>query len=149
MRRIANDLFDELRREVDRSRRRDHPVTLVRVELEPARAELRARRELRQAARRVEGIVRTTDSVWTHGHAVYVLLPETDRDAAGALVSRLWLDMPDLLRLQELRMACFPWDGLTPNALRAAVERVPRVAEERPSGAAPPAAAQPVKPERV
>jgi hypothetical protein len=140
MSRITDDPFDELRREIDRSRRGDHAATLVCVESSVVGAGWRARHELERIVGRLEAMVRTIDSVWLHHHAVYLLLPETDREAAEALVSRLWRETPDLLPFERLRMACFPRDGLTPNALRQAVAHSPREREarvERPLGAAP------------
>ena len=51
---------------------------------------------------------------------MYILLPETSRGAADALVSRLATVAPELLP-GDVRMATFPDDGLTSGALISAV----------------------------
>ncbi|QEC49147.1 hypothetical protein FSW04_17230 [Baekduia soli] len=139
MPRVTDDPWDELRREIDRSRRGDHKATLLRVESGTVGSGWRARRALTGAAARLEETLRSIDTVWVHRDALYVLLPETDQDAAEALVSRLWRDVPDLLPFDGLRMACFPAHGVTPNALRAAVERQPEGRTERVRGTSAPA----------
>ena len=48
----------------------------------------RARRELNGIAQRLQGLLRTIDCIWLQRDAVYVLLPEADRDAVEALMAR-------------------------------------------------------------
>jgi hypothetical protein len=128
---LHDEPWKELRREIDRSRRFDHGVTLMRAELP---APVNGRRGLRrqtQVLARLQGALRTIDSVWADGDAVYVLLPETEREAAELVVSRLWRELPQLLAFEELRMASFPADGLTAEALRTWVDRAPETARRR------------------
>ena len=68
--------------------------------------------------------MRSVDSIWVdhegHLHAV----AESDRDAAHGLLDRLRDAAPDAVPAGDaVRLACFPEDGLTANALRAAVGR--------------------------
>ena len=123
--------WSELRREIDRSRRFDHGVTLLRAEPPAPVAGWRGQRRHAHALERLERALRTIDSVWADGEAIYMMLPETDREAAEVVVSRLWRELPDLLAFEALRMASFPAEGLTAEALRAAVDRTPESARGR------------------
>lgn len=128
---LHDEPWKELRREIDRSRRFDHGVTLMRAELPDPGTRRRGLRRQAQSLARLQDALRTIDSVWADGEAVYMLLPETEREAAEALVSRLWREQPQLLAFEELRMASFPVDGLTAEALRAWVDRAPETARRR------------------
>jgi hypothetical protein len=104
----------DFHRELIRARRRAHPLALVRL---PSAAP--EPRSLLDVLARVRGSLRRADAAWVDGSDVYVLLPETSREAAG----------PALARLTELgfvaertpRLAVFPEDGLTSGALIAAL----------------------------
>ncbi|MEA2340947.1 MAG: hypothetical protein QOG11_1024 [Solirubrobacteraceae bacterium] len=122
------DPWHALRHEVDRSRRHGHPAALVRIApaTASASADRRARRELNGIAQRLQGLLRTIDCIWLQKDAVYVLLPEADRDSVEALIARLRRVAPGLLPAGGVTMACFPEDGLTANALRATVSEVPK-----------------------
>lgn len=103
-----------LRREVDRSRRHSHPLALVRLPVASAR-------DLERAKGDVAGIVRTVDAVWVEPDAVMVLLPEADRTGAEGFLGRMRATASAFVVLDELRLACFPEDGLTADALHVAV----------------------------
>lgn len=137
---LHDEPWVELRREIDRSRRFDHGVTLMRAELPSPAGGRRGLRRHAQILARLQGALRTIDSVWTDGDAVYMLLPETEREAAEQVVSRLWRELPQVLAFEELRMASFPVDGLTSEALRASVERAPEAAGRRHRWSREPAA---------
>src|SRR5680860_1855377 len=70
-------------------------------------------------------MMRSTDHWWLDGSALHLLLPETGRTEAEQLVQRLRgaMQLPT-----DVRLAVFPFDGLTPGALRAALD----ACEERP-----------------
>jgi hypothetical protein len=128
---IHDEPWGELRREIDRSRRFDHGVTLLRAEPPVPVTGWRGQRRHAQTLARLRGALRTIDSVWADGEAIYLLLPETDRGAAELVVSRLWRELPQLLAFEALRMASFPADGVTSEALRACVDRAPETARGR------------------
>jgi len=127
------DAWDTLRREIDRSRRYRHPVTLIRVQPPaPAAPSPRPRREVRvrrgadplldvvEAMRRT---LRSGDAAWSERGELFVVLAETDGPAAGALVSRLRSCADGVLAEASIQLASFPEDGLTIGALRAVIAR--------------------------
>jgi hypothetical protein len=69
--------------------------------------------------------VRTGDVAWSEGSALYVLLPETDRTGADAVVERFRRTARAVAGDADVRVASFPEQGLTDHALRAAVTRRP------------------------
>jgi hypothetical protein len=129
------------RRELERSRRYGHPLALVRVVPITARHEAaapvrlgrraragRAGRAGRDAAAELvlalRGTLRDIDAVWTDRRGVFLLLPETDVDAGRSLVARLrGGEQPFLTAEDDVRVGAFPADGLTLEALIAAVTR--------------------------
>ena len=95
------DVWDDLRREIARSRRYGHEFALIRI---PARDATSARRSRwsrpgrpRDAAHVLRSLVRTLDYVWTSNGALYVLLPESDRGAGVRLLARIRETAPELL----------------------------------------------------
>jgi hypothetical protein len=131
-----NDPWLALRREIDRSRRHGHPATLLRVPPPGSANDRRLRRELSQVTERLREALRSVDSVWAQRDGVYALLPETDRDAVESLLARLRRECTGLIPAEGLGIACFPEDGLTANALRAAVEQ-PALGRRTTGGAIP------------
>lgn len=119
-RRAYEDPWATLRREVDRSRRHGRPLALLR--LGPPHHSRLARHALVSAVRALRGSLRGVDSVWLDRHGILLLLPETDRAAAGAVMERLPTVVP-AVTATRVSLVCFPEDGLTANALRAAVGR--------------------------
>jgi hypothetical protein len=113
--RIERDLgWRQFHREVIRSRRAAHPLTLLRIAGagdEPS-AVLSALADVRAGLRRA-------DIAWADEHDLYAMLPETAREAAEPVVQRL----ESLGHAgASVRLAAFPADGLTTGALIAAVE---------------------------
>ncbi len=120
------DVWDDLRREIARSRRYGHEFALIRI---PARDATSARRSRwsrpgrpRDAAHVLRSLVRTLDYVWTSNGALYVLLPESDRGAGVRLLARIRETAPELLPEHGVRLAAFPADGVTSGALLKDVE---------------------------
>jgi hypothetical protein len=134
------DPWDALRLEIDRSRRYRHPVTLVRVAPRVARDARRrhgARDPLAPVVDAVRACLRGGDSVWREGDAIFLVLPETERSSADALLARIRGCAPSLLADADMRAAGFPEDGLTCHAVRAAVLAPPPAHARRPIPAMP------------
>jgi hypothetical protein len=149
---VPGGFWPAVEREIDRCRRYRHPLSLVRVAghgsagLDPIAP--RSRREGRTGLRRrdrrtdlaveLRATLRSGDTAWRHGAAVYVLAPETDAVAAEALVARI---RPVAVRLlgapADIRLAAFPEHGVTAHGLRRALEaREPRFAARPSAGRA-------------
>jgi hypothetical protein len=131
------------RRELERSRRYGHPLALVRVvpirtrhddEAAPTASTVRlgrrarAGRAGRDAAAELVLALRDTlrdiDAVWTDRRGVFLLLPESDVEGGRSLVTRLrGGERPFLTAEDDVRVGAFPADGLTLDALIAAVTR--------------------------
>lgn len=109
----------EFRRELRRSRRSVLPMTLLRLR-GPADPEAAAEMDLEAVSRRFHEHLRLVDRTWVDDGSVYILLPESTRAAADALLARLGTAVPDLM-VHDLRLATFPDDGLTSGALISAV----------------------------
>jgi hypothetical protein len=65
--------------------------------------------------------IRSIDKVWLVGRSLYVLLPETDRKGALALIARLERESSGLMSARSASAVSFPEDGLTPFALIASL----------------------------
>ena len=137
----TEDAWMLARRELERSRRYGHPLALVRiVPLQPMRmsadagAEARSSRRARadraagRAAADLVAALRETlreiDAVWSDRRGVFMLLPESDATSGHALVRRLRTgERPLLTGEDDVRVGAFPADGLTLDAMIAAVTR--------------------------
>jgi hypothetical protein len=134
----TEDAWMLARRELERSRRYGHPLALVRiVPLQPMRmsadagAEARSSRRARAAGRAAADLVaalretlREIDAVWSDRRGVFMLLPESDATSGQALVGRLRTgERPLLTGEDDVRVGAFPADGLTLDAMIAAVTR--------------------------
>jgi hypothetical protein len=136
----SEDPWNAVSRELDRSRRYRHPLTVVRISPgePPGHRSLaaRARREGRSGRRAdplalavaaVRRAVRSGDCAWTDEGAVYVLLPETDARGAEVMVGRVRAAFPAMAAEADVRIASFPEHALTERGLRTAVSgREPR-----------------------
>jgi hypothetical protein len=118
--------WNELRRELDRSRRFGHEFVLMRME----RIHRNGEGDV-DLARKLRARLRSIDTVWGVRRKAFVLLPESDRDAAIGLLARLQRESPGLLP-DKVRLAAFPADGLTGGALLELLDK-PAVAAERPT----------------
>jgi hypothetical protein len=103
----AGDTWAELRLEIARSRRFGRPFGLIRIE--------------GKTVPRLGAALRSIDRAWTVDRVTYLLLPETDRDAAQAVRGRLLRESPEALASCSLSVAAFPEDGLTSGALLKAL----------------------------
>ena len=137
----TEDAWILARRELERSRRYGHPLALVRiVPLQPMRTSLDAGPDARSSRRarpdRLAGraaadlvsalreTLREIDAVWSDRRGVFMLLPESDAPAGQALVRRLHDgERPLLTGEDDVRVGAFPDDGLTLDAMIAAVTR--------------------------
>jgi hypothetical protein len=106
----------ELRRELDRSRRAGYPLGLVRLARPPARR-WDMRHLFEPSAESARALLRSSDTVWIDGGALYAMLPDTSSEGAGRVVERLLAS----LSLGEVRVAvtAFPEDGWTSEVLVA------------------------------
>jgi hypothetical protein len=109
----------EFRRELRRSRRSVRPMTLLRLR-GPADPDDALEADLEGMSRSLHGHLRLVDRTWVDDGSVYVLLPESTRAAADAMLGRLRVVAPELI-VDDLRLATFPDDGLTSGALISAV----------------------------
>lgn len=90
---------------------------------------------------RLRTTIRSADTAWVERGSVYVLLTESDREAALGLLARLGgAQLQALTSGDDVRVACFPQDGITANALRAVVRRRPGGSGSRTRAGAPAAA---------
>lgn len=103
--------WNELRRELERSRRFGHEFVLIRMERTH-----RSSQGTVDLVRKLPARLRSSDSVWGAHKNTFVLLPEAHRDVGVALIARLRRESPGLLPA-DVRLASFPTDGLTRGAL--------------------------------
>lgn len=113
------DMRDRLTEELYRSRRRGHPLALVRLALSD---DLEVHQELRAH-------IRQMDHIEIDGERASLLLPEASRSEAERLVGRLHAAVPAAFRDSTPVIAVFPEDGVTERALAAAVGGRPFFAE--------------------
>jgi hypothetical protein len=106
----------ELRRELDRSRRAARPMGLLRIARPP-----RSRRDGpsvdQDAAAAAADLLRSSDTVWIDGGALYALLPESSGWGTRAAVDRVL----GSLSIGEVHatVSAFPEDGWTSEVLLA------------------------------
>jgi hypothetical protein len=105
------DGWNELRRELDRSRRFGHEFVLMRMD----RIHSNGSGDV-DLVQKLPNRLRSIDRVWGVRKQTFVLLPEAGRDVAVALIARLRRESPGLLPA-VVRLAAFPADGLTGGAL--------------------------------
>lgn len=107
VRRLPNRPDEALHRELSRARRYGHCMVLVRIPCDDDDG-------VRLVAR-----LRGTDEAWWSQGALVVLLPETDEEGAAQVIARAG----DLVDPDRVRVVAFPEDGLTADALLAALKR--------------------------
>lgn len=107
-------LLAALAAELDRARRRPHPVSLLHLALKPNRS----------AWTGLEQALRSTEVVQIADGAALIVMPAAPRSEAEALVARLQRECPTAVG-EEYRIATFPDDGVTEHALIAAVSGQP------------------------
>ena len=128
----AGRSWDELRRELDRSRRFERRFVLMRI---PAGDALDPSGRT-SAPKGVLGllpvVLRSIDQAWTIEGNVMAVLPESTRDSAMALITRLRSTVPDPSVLDGIEIAEFPEDGVTIGALVANLRTPPASGESAP-----------------
>jgi hypothetical protein len=111
----------EFRRELRRARRGGRPLTILRIAGDELPADgADGRTDLGMHARALGLRLRIVDRTWVDDGSIYVLLPESPRVAADALIERIRADMPQELP-ERIRVATFPENGLTSGAIIAAL----------------------------
>jgi hypothetical protein len=126
--------FEDLEREVNRSRRFGHAFFLARIPCPRGSAEADGWRERTLAL--LISLVRNVDTVWSDGTDVYLLLPESDRAMGTAALARIREPLSRVLDGQERERISFvvfaPDECPTSRALLAALHPRARTAETRP-----------------
>jgi hypothetical protein len=121
----AHGSFEDLGREVSRSRRFGHPFVLARVPLARSGAEADRRDERTLAL--LGSLIRSVDRVWFDGKDVYLLFPESDRAMGTTALARLRGPLSQVLSEKELdgiTLAVFALDECpTSGALLSALRR--------------------------
>jgi hypothetical protein len=113
----AESGWAEFRREMRRARRGVKALTILRVPMADASTD---QAELEDRSGALASHLRLVDRTWVDDGSIYVLLPESPKPAAVALLSRVRAQIPGLLP-DDIRVATFPDDGLTSGAIIAAV----------------------------
>lgn len=117
--------FEDLEREIVRSRRFGHSFVLARFPCSRDGAEANGWQEPTLAA--LASLVRAVDRIWSDGDSVYLLLPESDRSSGGAALARLREPLSEVLsedELKEIRSVVFaPGECPTSRALLSALNR--------------------------
>jgi len=111
---------ESVSRELYRSRRYGRQMALVGV---PAGE--------KATMRLIQRSVRLLDQVWLDREQVYILLPEGDREEAEGLLTRLASADPIMVDVEAARLAVFPEDALTTEALIQAVRPVEKLQAPR------------------
>jgi hypothetical protein len=119
--------WEDLQREIDRSRRYEHSFSIVRLasRATTGRASVgqhgERRAELEQRALSLGVLLRKIDRVWVDGEDIYLLLPEGGRAMAESMLDRLSEPLAALMPDCKAAIAAFPDDGLSKGALLAAL----------------------------
>jgi hypothetical protein len=114
----STTLVSLLTLELERGRRHEHPLSVVRVPVGDDRLDLDALR----------GQLRTIDSAVADGDSVYLVLPGADAAAAEGCIERLATTMPGSFVARTARHASFPDDGVTIAGLLAVLRGAPPAA---------------------
>ena len=133
--------WEDLRRELNRSRRYERCFTLIRIAL-PAETDRRRRFRGRSgpngSLRAVAALVRSVDGVWTDETDLYLLLPECDRTTGERTLARIESSLAGVLPAgSTIMVASFPEDGRTSGALLNALHGRPIETIEAPPEPAP------------
>ena len=128
------DLWSEIGEELDRSRRFHRDFSLIRIGT-PSGAQKRASGDVQV----ISSALRSIDRAWAVDDAYLIMLPESTREQAEALVERIrvhpLLDLSDA----SITIASFPGDGVTSGALLSALRGGLVVTDRQAAGAGTPA----------
>jgi hypothetical protein len=135
---VRHGSFEDLEREVSRSRRFGRPFFLARVPL--ARSGTKADQRPEQALAFLGSLIRTVDRAWFDGKDIYLLFPESDRAMGKTALARLREPLSQVLSEQELDGSTFAVFALdecpTTGALLSALHGRARDAKTQASGPA-------------
>jgi hypothetical protein len=106
----------ELDRELSRSRRYGGEVSVAWVEVEPITSSP-ALVDWRQFCGRVAASLREWDTCWIHQDGLFLLLPQTSRDAAERVTARVLTMLSEVGITSQVRTAVFPSDAPTTDGL--------------------------------
>ena len=128
--------FEELEREVSRSRRFGHSFLLARIPCRRPGAEADGWHERTLAL--LSSLIRSVDGAWFDGRDIYVLFPESDRVTGTAALARIREPLAQVLSEEELDGIAFavfaPDECPTSGALLAALHGRVNGAKARPPG---------------
>ncbi|MGH3029306.1 MAG: hypothetical protein ACRDNE_00790 [Gaiellaceae bacterium] len=119
--------WEDLQREIDRSRRYEHSFSIVRLTSRAARRRASDRQhgerpaELEQRALTLGVLLRKLDRVWADGEDIYLLLPEGGHAMAESMLDRIDEPLAAVMPDWEAAIATFPDDGMSKGALLAAL----------------------------
>lgn len=140
---------DDVRRELDRARRHERPLAMVRLDVSgSSEAQAMLLRLLGDAADTRRPLLRTTDRAWRRGTMVFVAMPETTVETGRTFVDRVRSMMPELA-IRRSRVVSFPDSGLTIGSLFAALDGPEPGVDQLEAGTAPRAPAQVLQPLNV
>jgi hypothetical protein len=133
--------WEDLGRELNRSRRYERCFTLIRIAVAAEtdrRKRFRGRSGPNGSLRAVASLVRSVDGVWTDETDVYLLLPECDRTTGERTLSRIESSLAGIVPAgSAITVASFPQDGRTSGALLNALHGRPIETIEAPPEPAP------------
>jgi hypothetical protein len=97
--------FEDLEREVNRSRRFGHSFFLARIPSLRTSTGIDTWRE--QTLALLGSLIRSVDTVWSNGKDVYLLLPESDREGGMAALTRIRPPLSEVLSEEEYNEISF------------------------------------------
>lgn len=140
---------DDVRRELDRARRHERPLAMVRLDVSSSsEAQAMVQRLLGDSADTRRPLLRTTDRAWRRGPMVFVIMPETTVETGRRFADRVRSMMPGLA-VERSRVVAFPDSGLTIGSLFAALDGPEPGVDQLEAGTAPRVPAQTLQPASV
>ncbi len=116
------EFWSEIGEELDRSRRFGRDFSLIRIGT-PARSTTTGSRDPQADVALMAQTLRSIDRAWPVDDAILMMLPESTREQAEAMVKRLQAHPLLDLRESPIAIAAFPADGVTSGALLAALNQ--------------------------
>lgn len=113
--------WEAFKREIDRSRRHERPVALAAASF-PGLGITGSL--LAETVAQARGKMRSIDLLWHDGSGLWLLMPESHREAATTAIGRITEAAP-ATRPAVWRLVVFPEDALTVGALIKQIDRTP------------------------
>lgn len=140
---------DDVRRELDRARRHERPLAMVRLDTPgSSQAQAMLHRLLGDEKQGHRPLLRTTDRAWRAGGVIFVAMPETTAETGRSFAERVSSTMPDL-GLARSTVVAFPDSGMTMGSLFAALEGAEPAVDQLEVETAPRPTAQVLQPLNV